>query len=291
MNTKASLVLGLIALQAFSACWASVAQVGTATVYDTASFQNGQSGACNCQTGVGKYPTAALSEFDFGVGGGQGAGPACGRCYRIKAYGDPYGSWCTNSGPEIVVKIADLCPAPENQVWCAGRPGAPNNFGAVTHFDLDEAHAAAFKAGAGGRGAFRIQYCQVPCSEWAGYYDPTAQGTISTTWGSCPNVMGGSSCEWQQLCGSSTPPPPPSSGGNFAVNWNGGTNMWWLAVDVTGATSVSIDCGKGWVQMQQSASWENPRKTWIAENLGYPCPNNVQLLINGNTVQSSVRPN
>lgn len=52
--------------------------------------------------------------------------------------------------------------------------------------------------------------------------------------------MGGSSCEWQQLCGSSTPPPPPSSGGNFAINWNGGTNMWWLAVSALWAIVTRI---------------------------------------------------
>ena len=44
---------------------------------------------------VAKYPTAAMSENFFGAATGQGSGPACGRCYLLKAYGDPYGSWCS----------------------------------------------------------------------------------------------------------------------------------------------------------------------------------------------------
>lgn len=39
---------------------------------------------------------------------------ACGRCFRIQGYKDPYNPDTTITTPSIVVKITDLCPVAGN---------------------------------------------------------------------------------------------------------------------------------------------------------------------------------
>lgn len=46
---------------------------------------------------VPNYPTAALSENAFGQAPGKGAGPACGKCYRLKIYGSPHNNVRSNT--------------------------------------------------------------------------------------------------------------------------------------------------------------------------------------------------
>ena len=68
--------------------------------------------------------TAALSQFSFGADSGFGLGlstlsvliqsGACGRCFRLHGYQDPYNPFSDVSTPTIVVKITDECPVQGN---------------------------------------------------------------------------------------------------------------------------------------------------------------------------------
>ncbi len=62
--------------------------------------------------------TAAINQLAFGAPGGQGAGDACGRCFRVTATKDPYSPWFEGPFKSIVVKVTNLCPYQENEDWC-----------------------------------------------------------------------------------------------------------------------------------------------------------------------------
>ena len=77
------------------------------------------SGTCEttsnaCGGLLGGY-TAALSQNYFGVGGGAGAGPGCGKCYALTMTADSSGNPAHGS---ITVRINNLCPA-EGNILCA----------------------------------------------------------------------------------------------------------------------------------------------------------------------------
>ena len=70
---------------------------------------------CNTATtacGFYTYPgySAAVSENEFGVGPGAGAGPACGTCWQLTIETDTSGIPLSNSGASIVVLVTNLCP-------------------------------------------------------------------------------------------------------------------------------------------------------------------------------------
>lgn len=92
-------------------------------------------GSPNCATSVnacgepgGGY-TAALSQSQFGAGPGEGAGPACGTCYKLTVTTDLSGQAVTENS--VTVRINNLCPTDGNPI-CA----VPNQYGAEIHFDL-----------------------------------------------------------------------------------------------------------------------------------------------------------
>jgi hypothetical protein len=107
-----------------------------------------QNGSPNCATTVNacgnpsQYSnpyTAALSQAQFGVGPGQGAGPACGTCYQLTIQTDLNGNAVAQN--TITVVINNLCPINGNPIC-----NVPNQYGGQIHFDLcsDSGAAAAF---------------------------------------------------------------------------------------------------------------------------------------------------
>ncbi|OBT72268.1 hypothetical protein VF21_07963 [Pseudogymnoascus sp. 05NY08] len=92
-------------------------------------------GSPNCATSInacgepgGGY-TAALSQSQFGAGPGDGAGPACGTCYKLTVTTDLSGHAVTENS--VTVRVNNLCPTDGNPI-CS----VPNQYGAEIHFDL-----------------------------------------------------------------------------------------------------------------------------------------------------------
>jgi len=265
------LALAIVATAQPSSGWATVTAYGAA--------QTG--GACNCAAAVENYPTAAMSQNYFGAASGQGAGPACGKCYHLHLYGDPYDStWCSDSY-DIVVKVADLCPyAYPNYGWCPANPGDTNQFGAPIHFDMAENTGWVQQIlAASGRGAFIAKYCQVDCSNWAGWGNG---GTQSSDWGYCPveNTNGYTEqCDIPAQCSSGGGTTTGASGGGGIV-WASGVNAWWVAFAVE-ASTVYLDCGNGWVLLPYGGFTINGVPVWAWQGHPYPCSTTVNIDYDG----------
>lgn len=113
---------------------------------------------------------AAVSQNLYGVGPGQGAGPACGTCYRLTIETDQGGSPVPNAGSSIVVMVNNLCPATDDNPLCA-QPDlqTPNQYGGVVDFNLcndDGAHAALLTPA--GTELARGTATEVSCADWNG---------------------------------------------------------------------------------------------------------------------------
>jgi len=117
-----------------------------ATTYKASFTQYGSgdtfgSGNCNtASTACGFYTSpgysAAVSQNEFGVGPGQGAGPACGTCWKLTAETDSSGNKLSNAGNSIVVQVTNLCPASGNPLCSQNGLGGTNQYGANLNFDL-----------------------------------------------------------------------------------------------------------------------------------------------------------
>ena len=109
-----------------------------------------QNGSSNCATtdnacGIPQPGfSAAISQAQFGVGPGQGAGPACGTCYQLSITSDLDGNAVTPK--TITIKVNNLCPVDGNPIC-----NVPNQYGAQVHFDIcsDSGAAAAFFTSSG----------------------------------------------------------------------------------------------------------------------------------------------
>lgn len=103
----------LLAVAAFAASIQAQTYSASFTEYGSGD-QNG-SGNCNvATTACGFYTSpgysAAVSQNLYGAGPGEGAGPACGTCYRLTVETDSSGNTLSNAGNSIVVQVTNLCP-------------------------------------------------------------------------------------------------------------------------------------------------------------------------------------
>ncbi|ODQ55220.1 hypothetical protein SAICODRAFT_42275, partial [Saitoella complicata NRRL Y-17804] len=126
---------------------------------------------CSSQNGCGKQPlsgyTAALSSFLFGSA--QGAGSACGRCFQLQGYEDPYQPGVELGTPAVIVKVTDKCPAGSSDPLCSQTPEEPlNQYGALANFDLcrDTGAYEAFFTPA--HDMVLCSWFEVDCSLWEG---------------------------------------------------------------------------------------------------------------------------
>ncbi|GAB7339493.1 hypothetical protein MBLNU457_6114t1 [Dothideomycetes sp. NU457] len=152
--------------------------VSAATTYKASFTQYGSgdtfgSGSCNtATTACGFYTngySAAVSQNEFGAGPGQGAGAACGTCWKLTAETDSSGNKLSNAGNSIVVQVTNLCPADGNPLCSQNGLTGTNQYGANLNFDLcinSGANAALF--GSSGVGLAVGSAVQVSCSEWKG---------------------------------------------------------------------------------------------------------------------------
>ncbi|KAL9112952.1 MAG: hypothetical protein Q9227_002816 [Pyrenula ochraceoflavens] len=139
-------------------------------------------GSGNCQvstTACGFYTSgtmsgntgfvAAVSQNEFGVGPGAGAGPACGTCWKLTGQTDSNGAALANAGNSIVVMVNNLCPADGNPLCSQSGMTGTNQYGANMNFDLcvdSGAKNAFFGSDNTGLGVGTAE--EVDCSEWTG---------------------------------------------------------------------------------------------------------------------------
>jgi hypothetical protein len=154
------------------------APVSGGTTYKASFTQYGAGdtfGSGNCQTtttACGFYSTgynAAVSQNEFGVGPGAGAGPACGTCWKLTAETNSGGGALSNAGNSIVVQVTNLCPASGNPLCSQNGLGGTNQYGANLNFDLciqSGANTALF--GNSGVGLAVGTAVQVDCSAHSG---------------------------------------------------------------------------------------------------------------------------
>jgi len=159
----------------------SAVAAGSGTTYKASFTEYGEGdsfGSPNCQTAsaaCGFYTTgatgysAAVSQNEFGVGPGGGAGPACGTCWRLTAETDSSGNTLSNAGNSIIVKINNLCPASGNPLCAQNGLTGTNQYGANLNFDtcIDSGASAAL-FGNSGVGLAIGTAEEVSCSLWSG---------------------------------------------------------------------------------------------------------------------------
>ncbi|CAC9887846.1 unnamed protein product [Aureobasidium pullulans] len=112
--------------------------------------------------------SAAVSQNEFGVGTGAGAGPACGTCWKLTASTDSSGNSLSFGAP-IVVQVTNLCPAESNPLCAQNGLTGTNQYGANLNFDLCiDSGASAALFGSTGVGLAVGSAEQVDCSSWSG---------------------------------------------------------------------------------------------------------------------------
>ncbi|KAK5134341.1 hypothetical protein LTR08_006521 [Meristemomyces frigidus] len=133
------------------------------------------SGNCNtATTACGFYTSpgysAAVSQAEFGVGPGAGAGPACGSCWKLTIQTDSNGKKVSNAGNSIVVQVTNLCPASGNPLCAQNGLSGTNQYGANLNFDTcidSKASAALFGSSGVALGVGTAQ--EVDCKgNWSG---------------------------------------------------------------------------------------------------------------------------
>ncbi|KAK3207835.1 hypothetical protein GRF29_96g550153 [Pseudopithomyces chartarum] len=163
----------------FLSATAFTATATAATEYKASFTQYGStdtwgSGNCNvASTACGFYTSpgysAAISQNEFGVGPGAGAGPGCGTCWKLTAKTDSSGNQLSNSGNSIVIQVTNLCPASGNPLCSQNGLSGTNQYGANLNFDLCiDSGASKALFGNSGVGLAVGSAVQVSCSQWNG---------------------------------------------------------------------------------------------------------------------------
>ncbi|KAI9737161.1 MAG: hypothetical protein M1834_000754 [Cirrosporium novae-zelandiae] len=152
---------------------------GTSATTYSASFtaygsgdDNG-SGNCNVNTAACGFYTdpgysAAVSQNLYGVGGGEGAGPACGTCWKLVGETDSSGNTLSNAPTSIVIKVNNLCPADGNTICSMSSLSDTNSYGANVNFDLCMDSGASDAFFPSGVGLAVGNATKVDCSQWSG---------------------------------------------------------------------------------------------------------------------------
>ncbi|KAK7516538.1 hypothetical protein IWX49DRAFT_570454 [Phyllosticta citricarpa] len=148
------------------------------TVYGSKD-QNG-SGNCVKKQACGTYASAgfsaAVSQNIYGVGAGQGTGPACGTCWNVTAEQDSSKNPLPGGPKTITIVVDNLCPPGGNPICAMPDLKSTNQYGANANFDLCQdsgAQEAIF--GSGGNIGLGIGFAErVDCRLWQGKIDGQA---------------------------------------------------------------------------------------------------------------------
>jgi len=148
------------------------AQTYKATITEYGSGDSNNSGNCNQVTACGFYTqpgySAAASQALFGVGPGQGAGSACGGCWKLTGEKDSTGNPLASPGT-IVVMVTNLCPSGGNEICGQSNLHSVNQYGAEVNFDLCiNSGAADVFLTPNGVGLAVGTATKVDCSQWSG---------------------------------------------------------------------------------------------------------------------------
>ncbi|ODQ56137.1 hypothetical protein SAICODRAFT_51872, partial [Saitoella complicata NRRL Y-17804] len=159
---------------------------------------------CNSQNGCGKQPvkgyTAALSSYLFGSAAGYGS--ACGRCFKLQGYEDPFQPGVVLGTPAVVVKVTDKCPAGSLDPLCSQTEETPlNSYGALANFDLckDTGSFPAFFDPA--HDMVLCSWYEVDCVEWEGIDGGFGSTNATDYWGGYGCLAGDSADFWPEQDG------------------------------------------------------------------------------------------
>ncbi|KAK8157165.1 hypothetical protein IWX90DRAFT_441834 [Phyllosticta citrichinensis] len=150
----------------------------TMTVYGSKD-QNG-SGNCVKKQACGTFASsgfsAAASQNVYGVGAGQGTGPACGTCWNVTAEQDSSKNPLPGGPKTITVVIDNLCPPGGNPICAMPDLKSTNQYGANANFDLcSDSGAQEAMFGSGSSIGLGIGFAErVDCFHWQGKIDGQA---------------------------------------------------------------------------------------------------------------------
>jgi len=185
--SKLWIALLLFSVQAFASDWIDYANNGFASLSHY-TIALGDVAACGCTGESTHYPTAALSQMAYGSS--RAYGPACGKCFNLTLLNTflsvpPFYPAQKNS---VVVKVTDLCPL-STTGWCNATTSGPNAAGHYLNFDLAYPSTSiptsffpsnASYYGYTDFGVWNISYQSVSCTNWEGWNDAAALGSVST---------------------------------------------------------------------------------------------------------------
>ncbi|EIN11286.1 hypothetical protein PUNSTDRAFT_63586 [Punctularia strigosozonata HHB-11173 SS5] len=195
--TSRLLWLLLLCLISPARAWIQYASTGNATMTHY-TMAEGTITACGCTGDSTKFPTAALSESAYGST--TAYGPSCGRCFNLTLLNTftPDPPFIPDTHPSVIVKVTDHCPLGGD--WCNATDTKPNKQaqgGEFLNFDLvwpskaipDDffpSNKTLYGTAMNGYdvtqdfGVWNISYEVVPCSEWKGWNDASALGSVPT---------------------------------------------------------------------------------------------------------------
>jgi len=148
--------------------------------------------------------------------------------------------------------ITNLCPP--GGAWCPADHHR-NSYGYPVHFDLRDV-SGQITSGLGWDNA-EVVYHEVPCSDGSNL-TPTDADFAQCACDNKRSVRDDNSNDGV------IPPPPPT------FKWADSITSWWVAFALP-ASSVSIDCGKGFMAMKHAGWTMNKLPVWIWENTNYQC--------------------
>ncbi|KAI9724245.1 MAG: hypothetical protein M1828_003668 [Chrysothrix sp. TS-e1954] len=189
--------------------------------------------------------TAAISQKQFGVGPGAGAGPGCGECWTLHIQSDETAKAVTQKS--INVTVNNLCPISGNEQWC----NVPNAYGGQVHFDLcaDTGAAADFFTSSGSG----IGYAE-PCGSSSGS-SPAPVGSSSS-----------SSSSAAQATSSAAEASAASSSSSAEAYSTAAASSMESAIDSTTASTASIPTAPGPVSISTTLSSTYAPPTGTAPN-------------------------
>ncbi|OCK77586.1 glycoside hydrolase family 45 protein [Lepidopterella palustris CBS 459.81] len=135
-----------------------------------------EAGSASCNTldsACGFYTSpgyaAAVSQNLYGLGPAEGAGPACGTCWRLTPATDSSGNGVRNKTSSIVVMVNHICPALGNPLCGQYNLTSTNLYGAYVDFNLCiDSGASAALFGGSGIGLAVGNATEVDCGNWNG---------------------------------------------------------------------------------------------------------------------------
>ncbi|KAF5393393.1 hypothetical protein D9757_000733 [Collybiopsis confluens] len=182
-----SWIISFILFGHASAQWISYSDNGIASMTHY-TLPESWVAACGCTASSDSFPTAALSQMAYGSS--TAYGPACGRCFNLTLLNTflSVPPFYPAESKSIIVKVTDLCPL-STTGWCNATTKGPNAAGHYLNFDLaypsNSISSNFFPSNASyygytDFGVWNISYQSVSCSNWEGWNDAAALGSISS---------------------------------------------------------------------------------------------------------------